>query len=116
MVWTKSPCLAEVLVVLFVFQENKLVFQSIFFRKENKLQLMAMFSRVLQEKFELLNNGVPILTTTAPKRHSMSSSKSVFSSVSSSVTMDETGGEERVLQTEPIEIKGAVMLCDAHFR
>jgi len=40
------------------------------------------------EKFELLPNGVPVLTTTAPKRHSMLSSKSSVSSV----TLDDSVG------------------------
>lgn len=61
------------------------------------------------EKFELLANGVPMLTTTAPKRHSMLSSKSSISSVT---LEDSPGGrmldewrEKFVLsQQEAIEI------------
>lgn len=61
------------------------------------------------EKFELLANGVPMLTTTAPKRHSMLSSKSTLSSVT---LEDSPGGrmldewrEKFVLsQQEAIEI------------
>jgi len=42
-----------------------------------------------EEKFELLANGVPMLTTTAPKRHSMLSSKSTLSSV----TLEDSPGD-----------------------
>ena len=45
------------------------------------------------EKFELQANGVPMLTISAPKRHSMFSSKS---SVSSQVTLDD-GTQSRLL-------------------
>ena len=41
----------------------------------------------VQEKFELQPNGVPMLTTTAPKRHSMLSSKSSVSSI----TLEDAG-------------------------
>ena len=54
-----------------------------FWRKYINYIKVLIFSRkkCFQEKFELLDSGVPILTTAAPKRHSMLSTKSSITSM-----------------------------------